>query len=135
VPETTGRPTPPAIRYARTGDGADVAFWRLGRGRVFLHTPNVQLSHLRSEWNVESLRRYEALARHFTLVRYDHRGSGLSRGNGEVPDLSLDALALDLDAVTDRVAPEPVVLFGGLTGGLPAVVAFLPLKNFISLAH
>lgn len=119
---TTSLPTQPAIRYARAEDGAEIAFWRLGRGRVFLHSPNVQLSHLRSEWRVDGVRRwYEALARRFTLVRFDHRGSGLSRRDEEPQDLSIEALTRDLDAVAGGLSPEPLVLFGFLTGGLPAV--------------
>ncbi|NIQ54681.1 MAG: hypothetical protein GWN71_15285, partial [Gammaproteobacteria bacterium] len=72
-----GRQTahPPAIpiHYARTQDGLEIAYWRLGRGPVMLHSPNVQLGHLREEWSVTAMRRwYTALARSFAVVRYDH---------------------------------------------------------------
>ena len=42
----------PSIHYVRTGDGADLAYWTLGRGPVLLHSPNVQLGHLHAEWSV-----------------------------------------------------------------------------------
>lgn len=85
-----------------------------------MHVPNVQLSHLREEWKVDGARRfYEAIARAFTLVRLDFRGGGLS--SRDVDDRSVDALARDIDAVAREAAPEPFVLFGWLTGGLPAI--------------
>jgi len=111
---------PPPIRYARTSDGVDIAYWKLGRGPVLLHSPNVQLGHARAEWSVEGMRGwYESLARHFTVVRYDHRGGGLSSRDGSAQ--SIDALVRDIDAVADRVSPEPIVLLGWLSGGLPAI--------------
>lgn len=110
----------PSIRYVRTSDGVDIAYWKLGRGPVLLHTPNVQLGHARSEWAVEGMRRwYENLARHFTVVRYDHRGGGLSSRGGTAQ--SIGALVRDIDAIVERASPEPIMLLGWLSGGLPAI--------------
>ena len=112
----------PAIRYARTSDGVDIAYWKLGRGPVLVHTPNVQFGHARAEWSVEGMRRwYEALARHFTVLRYDHRGGGLSGRTG-TPQ-ALDALVQDIDAVVGRECEpdDTIVLLGWLSGGLPAI--------------
>ncbi len=110
----------PAIRYVRTEDGADIAYWRHGRGPVLLHSPNVQLGHAHAEWSVPAMRRwYEALSRRFTVVRYDHRGGGLS--SRDCGPQTIDALARDIDAVAGSVSSEPVILLGWLSGGLPAV--------------
>jgi len=110
----------PAIRYARTEDGADIAYWQRGRGPVLLHSPNVQLGHARAEWSVPGMRDwYEALGRRFTVVRYDHRGGGLSSRDGRPQ--SIPTLVRDIEAVARSVSAEPVVLLGWLTGGLPAV--------------
>lgn len=109
----------PAIRYVRTRDGIDIAYWTLGQGPVLIHTPNVQLSHLRTEWSVLSMRRwYQSLARSFRVVRYDHRGGGLSSrcGSGQ----SILNLVQDIESVAEAVSPEPFALLGWLTGGLPA---------------
>lgn len=112
--------SPPAILYARTEDGADIAYWKRGRGPVLLHSPNVQLGHARAEWSVPAMRRwYEALARRFTVVRYDHRGGGLSSRDGHPQ--SIDVLVSDIAAVVSRVSSEPVLLLGWLSGGLPAI--------------
>lgn len=111
---------PPSIRYVRTSDGVDIAYWKLGRGPVLLHTPNVQLGHAQSEWSVEGMRRwYEGLARHFTVVRYDHRGGGLSSRGSDAQ--SIDALLGDIDAIAEKVSREPFMLLGWLSGGLPAI--------------
>lgn len=124
--------TAPAIRYVRTDDGVDVAYWKLGRGPVLLHSPNVQLGHARSEWTVEGMRRwYQALARHFTVVRYDHRGGGLSSRGGHTQ--SIDALVRDVDAVATRISDEPLVLLGWLSGGLPAIA--YAAKNPSRVSH
>ena len=113
-------PSPPAILYARTEDGADIAYWKRGRGPVLLHSPNVQLGHARAEWSVPAMRRwYDALADRFTVVRYDHRGGGLSSRDGGAQ--SIDALVSDIEAVASRVSSEPVILLGWLSGGLPAI--------------
>jgi DNA-binding CsgD family transcriptional regulator/pimeloyl-ACP methyl ester carboxylesterase len=112
-------PAPP-IRYVRTPDGFDIAYWMLGRGPVLLHTPNVQLGHVRSEWSIEGMRSwYEDLSRSFTLVRYDHRGAGLSTRDGATQ--SIDALVTDIESVADEVASERLILLGWITGGLPAI--------------
>jgi len=112
--------TAPAILYAYTDDGVDVAYWKRGRGPVLLHSPNVQLGHARSEWSVDGMRSwYEALARHFTVVRYDHRGGGLSSRGDHAQ--SIEMLVRDIDAVAAHVSPEPFVLLGWLSGGLPAI--------------
>jgi DNA-binding CsgD family transcriptional regulator/pimeloyl-ACP methyl ester carboxylesterase len=111
---------PPSIRYARTSDGVDIAYWKLGRGPVLLHSPNVQLGHARSEWSVEGMRRwYETLARHFTVVRYDHRGGGLSSRDGRAQ--TIEALVRDIDAIAGNVSSGPIALLGWLSGGLPAI--------------
>ncbi len=113
-------PTAPTIRYVRRADGLALAYWKLGRGPVLLHSPNVQLGHARSEWSVEGMRRwYQGLARSFTVVRYDHRGGGLSsRGHGPQ---SIDALVQDIELIVGAVASGPVALLGWITGGLPAI--------------
>lgn len=110
----------PTIRYVRGADGLALAYWTLGRGPVLLHSPNVQLGHARSEWSVEGMRRwYRGLARSFTVVRYDHRGGGLS-SRGQGPQ-SIDALVRDIELVVDDVASGPVAILGWITGGLPAI--------------
>jgi len=116
-------PPAPAVRYARTDDGVDIAYWRLGRGPALLHAPNVQLGHLLAEWSVDAMRGwYRELARTFAVVRYDHRGGGLSsRGQTASSVQSIDALVRDIGAVADAAADDRFVLLGWLAGALPAI--------------
>ncbi|KPK45909.1 MAG: hypothetical protein AMJ77_06660 [Dehalococcoidia bacterium SM23_28_2] len=92
----------PRIQYARTTDGVSIAFWTLGEGAPFVEMPTIPVSHIQMEWQFPEWRRwYETLARSRMVVRYDCRGVGLS--DRDVSDFSLDAYALDLEAVVDRL--------------------------------
>lgn len=111
---------PPAIRYARTDDGAQIAYFCLGRGPAIVEVPHVQMCHLHKEWRIPTVRAYwQRLARHHTVVRFDNRGSGLSHGGPA--DYSLPALARDLEAVVRAAGLARFALIGRITGSLPAV--------------
>jgi DNA-binding CsgD family transcriptional regulator/pimeloyl-ACP methyl ester carboxylesterase len=83
----------------------------------------VQLGHLQTEWSVDNMRRwYQDLARTFTVVRYDHRGGGMSSRSGPGDsDQSIDSLVQDIETVGEAVTHERFVLLGWLTGALPAI--------------
>ena len=111
----------PRIQYAQTADGVSIAFWTLGEGTPFVHTPHI-FSHIQLEWQIPEVRRwYERLAEKRKLVRYDVRGFGLSQR--EVPDFSLDSFLLDLDAVVDRAGLERFALLGMVIWG-PVAIAY-----------
>jgi hypothetical protein len=40
----------PKIRYAKTSDGVNIAFWTVGEGPALLHTPPYPLGNIRLEW-------------------------------------------------------------------------------------
>ena len=112
----------PQIRYAQTKDGMSIAYWTLGEGVPFVHMPPDPFSHLQLEWQMVDVRGwYQRLAEKRRLVRYDGRGSGLSERR--VPDYSLDAMVLDLEAVVDRLGLERFALWGFLDSG-PAAIAY-----------
>ena len=68
------------------------------------------------EWEQPGDRRWlEWLAGRYTLVQYDPRGLGLS--DRTVACFSLDAFERDIEAVVDRVAAGPVVLFAKVNAG------------------
>ena len=100
----------PRIQYAQTVDGVSIAYWTLGEGMPLVHMP-LAFSHIQMEWQLPECRRwYERLAEKRRLVRYDTRGCGLSQR--EVPEFSLDSLALDLDAVVNRAGLQRFALLG-----------------------
>ncbi len=111
----------PRIQYAKTKDGVSIAFRTVGRGTAFVHMWN-PYSHMRQQWAVPEFRAwYERLAKKLMLVQYDHRGTGLSER--DVKDFSLEALALDLSAVVNRLGLERFAIWANVTMG-PAAIAY-----------
>ena len=94
----------PQIQYVRTSDGVNIAYFTLGERSPPIVLMDVVYSHLQAEWNDPEQRQYyEAISRITTLVRYDHRGFGVSDRDVE---LTLDGFVLDLEAVVDRALPD-----------------------------
>jgi len=90
-----------------------------GSGPVMVLAPPL-VSDLERDVDEPTLRAfYDRLAAHFTLVRYDHTGVGLSeRARAE---FSLERELRELKAVIEQVTSEPVVLLGGSFGSAVAV--------------
>jgi class 3 adenylate cyclase/pimeloyl-ACP methyl ester carboxylesterase len=112
----------PRIQYARTSDGVNIAYYAIGDGQPLVQMPAPPWSHIQLEWSDPRARGWcEQLARKWTLVKYDSRGSGLSQpGPG---DYSLDAHLLDLEAVVDALRLEKFALLGVVHSG-PVAVAY-----------
>ena len=98
----------------------NIAYWTLGEGPVLIHEQMPAASHVVHEWQHPSLRSwYERLAESVTLVRFDHRGRGLS--DRDLSDLSLAAHLRDLDAVVQAIGSPTVTLLGLQWMGATAV--------------
>src|SRR3990172_5937284 len=99
----------PQIQYTKTADGVTIAYYAIGQGPalVWMALP----SHLQAERKLlpEQRRGYEDVSRVATLVRYDHRGLGLSER--DISAFPLDALLSDLEAVVDKLGLATFVLF------------------------
>ena len=96
-----------------------IAYSVTGRGPPLIKTAN-WLSHLEYDWDSPIWRPWwEELGKHFTLVRYDQRGCGLS--DRAVDDISLDAWVADLEAVADASGFKRFALFGLSQGGAIAI--------------
>ncbi len=92
----------PQIHYAKTKDGASIAYCTLGEGAPLVLMAERPASHLQLYWQTPDLRRWwERLAETRKLVCYDGRGSGLS--DRDAIDFSIEAQILDLDAVANRL--------------------------------
>jgi pimeloyl-ACP methyl ester carboxylesterase/DNA-binding CsgD family transcriptional regulator len=111
----------PPVQYVKTSDGYRIAYAVSGAGRPFLFAPN-QFSHIQMDWDESSPWRtwFEMLAHRFRLVQVDWRGQGMSQRGLASDHVYPRDLRLDLEAVTDRLGPIPVVLMG--VGG-PAYAA------------
>lgn len=109
----------PRIRYCRTRDGANIAFWSIGQGDPIIdagHPP----THCEMEWRIAPIRAwYERFAVRHQFVRFDTRGTGLS--TREIDAYSLDTMVCDLEAVADALALDRFTLVGGMNSGVAAI--------------
>ncbi len=91
----------PEIRYARTDDGLNIAYWTLGAGQPLLLLSG--LSHAEAGWELDEQRHWlEQLAAHYQVVHVDFRGRGLSDWS-DVAAYGPDDLWLDVEAVVGDV--------------------------------
>lgn len=110
----------PRIEFARTSDGVNIAYWRMGEGVPLIAMPSMPWSHLEMEWGIPEVAYWHGrLAENRMLVRYDGRGFGLSQR--DVEDLGLDAQIHDLEAVVDRIGTDEFDVYAGLHSGAVAV--------------
>lgn len=108
------------VQFARTRDGARIAFAISGAGPTLISVPAPPDNHLQLEWDDPSRRRgLEHLSTFRRLVRFDGRGTGLS--DRDVTDLSLEARVSDLEAVVDRLEVETFALLSGGHGNQVSV--------------
>ena len=110
----------PGFTYARSADGTDIAYVRLGSGPTVVIVPPVPFSNVSGDWSVPLVRQvYSRLAADFELLLYDGRGTGASQRS--VSDLSTDALTADLQAVLDDAGVEAATLLAMYLAAVPAV--------------
>jgi len=102
------------IRFCMTRDGVRLAYAVTGVGPPFVRTAT-WLGHLEYEWQ-NPIRRptLDVLSRHFSLVRYDQRGCGLSDWN--VQNISFEAWVEDLDMVVRAAGLHRFSLLGASQG-------------------
>jgi len=106
---------PPPIHFLTTRDGVRLAYSVHGAGPPLVFVRG-WISHLELLWDDPRFRSYfETLGRFYTVVRYDVRGNGLS--DRDLSHVDLEALLLDLEALTDQLALSDVVLYGAAFGG------------------
>ncbi len=112
----------PRIQYAKTKDGVSIAFWTMGEGVPVVRMQPTPYSHAQLEWSIPEIRLWhEPLAERYRLVRFDHRGTGLSQR--DAIDFSLEAQVRDLEAVLDRLSLDRVALMA-LYGSGPLAIEY-----------
>jgi class 3 adenylate cyclase/pimeloyl-ACP methyl ester carboxylesterase len=109
------------IRFCTTPDGVRIAYAVVGEGPPLVHVPG-WISHLELDWLLPASREiWESYARHFTVIRIDKRGTGLSDRN--VGDYSLEARVRDLEALVDQLDLGEFALSGVSEGG-PTCISY-----------
>jgi pimeloyl-ACP methyl ester carboxylesterase len=67
------------IRFTRTADGVDIAFWKIGEGEPVVILHNFGICHAELEWAVPLMASfYLEMAQRYRVIRFDARGFVLS---------------------------------------------------------
>jgi len=112
----------PETRWARTVDGASIAYQDFGEGPTTLVFVHAWFSHLELMWELPGFERFlRRLSRRLRVVHFDKRGVGMSDRLSSAP--SLDVQMDDIRAVLDATGIERAVVCGeGYIA--PALAAF-----------
>lgn len=107
------------VQFCTTSDGVQIAYAVHGQGYPLILVPG-WVSHLELDFELPHTRAaLDDLARDFTVIRFDKRGTGLSdRG---VKEFGLEARLLDLEALTSAVGIRRYAMRGVSEGGPVAI--------------
>jgi pimeloyl-ACP methyl ester carboxylesterase len=107
------------IRFCIGAGGAKIACATAGSGPRLLCSA-WWLSHAQLDWEQPSYRKFfSALAEHYTVIRYDRPGVGLS--DRSRPDFTLETELANLEAVASHHGLDRFTLLGGSLGAPPAI--------------
>jgi len=110
------------IKYAQTQDGLNIAYVDIGEGRPLVYMPELLLSPLSGELNVDQAQPwFTGLTRGRRLIMFDPRGLGFSQRSPT--NYSLDTFVEDLRAVVDAAALEQFDLWGEMDAAVLALTA------------
>jgi class 3 adenylate cyclase/pimeloyl-ACP methyl ester carboxylesterase len=113
----------PKTHWAKTIDGAYIAYQDLGAGALTLVVIHGWISHIEVYWEEPRFARFmRRLARNLRVLHFDKRGTGMSDRFERPP--GLDARMDDVRAVMDAAGVERAALLGWGTGGPPLGVFF-----------
>jgi len=117
-----GSTSVPPVHWARTVDGACIAYQDIGEGPATLVVVHGWVSHLEVYWEQPRYVRFvQRLARHMRVLLFDKRGIGMSDRVSGTPDLGV--LLDDVRAVMDAAGVERAALLAWGSPG-PALAAF-----------
>ncbi len=114
----------PETRWARTVDGACIAYQELGEGPGTLVFVYGWISHVEIVWECPQwARQLTRMAKHMRVLHFDKRGVGMSDRLGSAP--SLDVQMDDIRAVMDAAGVDRATLCaeGWISPALAAVFA------------
>ena len=101
----------PKTRWAKTVDGASIAYQELGHGEVTLVVVHPWASHLEVYWEQPRFAAFmQRLSHNLRVIHLDKRGMGMSDRIVGAPDVGL--LMDDIRAVMDAAAVERAAVFG-----------------------
>jgi len=107
----------PETRYAKTADGAHIAYQVVGEGPPDILYANSFMSHIEVSWEYPPAVEFsERMASFCRLVLFDRRGTGLS--DPIVGPFAIEDRTADLRAVIDALDLERPALLGSSEGGM-----------------
>src|SRR5262249_29232959 len=110
----------PRIRYARSSDGVNIAWWTQGRGRPLLLFPFPMWPLWPGLFALPEVDSF-FMSLGLPVVTYPPRGTGQS--DRDVADYSLEMQIKDLEAVADRLGSKRFELMGA-TSSSPLAIAY-----------
>ena len=125
----------PETRYARSADGAFIAYQVFGQGDLDLVWIHPFFEHLEMMWEYPPIARfYQAMGRFARVIAMDQRGIGLSDRSRGLPDL--ETRMDDVRTVLDAAGSDRTALWGaGVDGGaLCAMFAATYPQRVVALA-
>ena len=109
----------PPVRFVTAPDGVRLAYAVAGNGPPLVWAAH-WLTHLEFAWESPVWKHtMEFFTKHFTVIRYDERGCGLSDWTDQ--GLDLDTWVADLTAIVDALALDRFDLLGMSQGGPIAI--------------
>jgi DNA-binding winged helix-turn-helix (wHTH) protein/pimeloyl-ACP methyl ester carboxylesterase len=120
-----------SIRFCTTPDGVRLAYAISGEGSPVVRAGH-WLTHVEYDWKSPIYGHcLRALSSRHTLIRYDHRGIGLS--DWDAPAISLEGLVTDLEAVVAATGVERFALLG-MSMGVPVAITYA-VKHAQRISH
>ncbi|UTW46371.1 alpha/beta hydrolase [bacterium SCSIO 12696] len=112
----------PSIRFFTDRNGHSIAYAVQGSGEApWLVCPAWWVSHLELDWQSDSFRAFfSTLAEHFTVVRFDRPGTGLS--DRQRQNFNLRSEADTLADLIDHLQVEQCTLLANSCAGPPSIV-------------
>jgi pimeloyl-ACP methyl ester carboxylesterase/DNA-binding CsgD family transcriptional regulator len=108
------------IRFCASRDGTRIAYATYGAGPPLVWASH-WIHHLNLDWDSPIWRPWlSLLTRHYTVVRYDYRGCGLSDRQGI--SFSLEKHVEDLEAVAESAGLQSFTLVAQAGGGLVSLI-------------
>jgi class 3 adenylate cyclase len=113
----------PETRWAKTVDGAYIAYQDFGGGPVTIVVIHGWITHLEVLWELPRCARFmRRLAERMRVLHFDKRGTGMSDRFTRPPNL--DARMDDVRAVMDAARVDRAALFAWGDGGPPLATFF-----------
>jgi class 3 adenylate cyclase len=113
---------PPETQYAKTPEGAHLAYQVCGEGQQDVVLVPLGGSHVELAWELPAFAQaFRRLASFSRLIRFDQRGNGMSDPLGRSDQPSLEDRVAETLVVLDAVGSERAALVANGVGGLSAI--------------